>query len=561
MTGVCLSVRTSRGCAPSRSCSSWRIHAGLPLPGGFSGVDVFFASRASSSPRRCCRELSTDGRIDLWRFYARRVGGCCRLSPHARRRRAARNLREPAGSAANRGAHRDRRFALRRQCLPGAAADGLLRRQLDADPLLHTWTLAVEEQFYLFFPLLLLLGWACARRTAAAALVAAISVGSFAAAVALAGTSLGFYSAFTRAWEFGAGALIAIAAPWLARIPPRFAALVGAAGLAAIGLTAFGVRETAGDPRDVLLAVGGTCALLLAGARARPRVCSLLHRPCGSATSRTAGTLALAADRLRRRALAGRPRGGARRRSPVARPGVALVPLRREPDPARRPFPWPPRLRLAGACIAVPVAASLALLATNSVLLRSPAITSWQASRAVHADQTRGCDRPDELERCLWRSRGSNGRVVLVGDSQAGQFTEPVVRAAARAGYDAVVATRNACPFGAVVVTRAPDTAEACARFNDGTMDALTRMRPDVVVLASRSDFYVGDVAARAQQWRRGLAAVIERLNDVGTHVVVVHPIPRLEAAPYGCAASTIIVRACSGAVSRTARNASAGWR
>ncbi len=529
-------------------------HAGLPLPGGFSGVDVFFAISGFVITSTLLRELSTDGRIDLWRFYARRVR---RLLPA---------LAVMLTVVALLGTFASPLAAQRTGALTGIAASffganvylaqlptGYFDVSSTLDPLLHTWTLAVEEQFYLFFPLLLLLGWACARRTAAAALVAAISVGSFAAAVALAGTSLGFYSAFTRAWEFGAGALIAIAAPWLARIPPRFAALVGAAGLAAIGLTAFGVRETAGDPRDVLLAVGGTCALLLAGRGPAARLLSaapavwlgnlsyswyLWHWPlivfavalwpAARGAALVAGVLSLVPAWLSYRYVENPIRLGARFRG-------------------RRVF------GLAGACIAVPVAASLALLATNSVLLRSPAITSWQASRAVHADQTRGCDRPDELERCLWRSRGSNGRVVLVGDSQAGQFTEPVVRAAARAGYDAVVATRNACPFGAVVVTRAPDTAEACARFNDGTMDALTRMRPDVVVLASRSDFYVGDVAARAQQWRRGLAAVIERLNDVGTHVVVVHPIPRLEAAPYGCAALTIIVRACSGAVSRTA--------
>jgi hypothetical protein len=210
-------------------------------------------------------------------------------------------------------------------------------------------------------------------------------------------------------------------------------------------------------------------------------------------------------------------------------------------------------LALAGACIAVPVAASLVLLAANHVLLRSPAIVSWQAAKAVHADQTRGCDTPGGLERCLWPAAGSHGRVALVGDSQAGQFTEPVVRAAGRAGYDAVVATLNACPFGSVEVTRAPARAGACSRFNAATMDALTRMRPDVVVLASRSDFYVGDAAARAQDWQRGLTSVIERLNAVGTHVVVVHPIPRLEAAPHGCAALTIIMQACSGAVSRPA--------
>ncbi len=529
-------------------------HAGLPLPGGFSGVDVFFAISGFVITSTLLRELSSDGRIRLLRFYGRRVR---RLLPA---------LAVMLTVVAVLGTLASPLAAQRTGALTGIAASffganvylaqlptGYFDVSSTLDPLLHTWTLAVEEQFYLVFPLLLLLGWATSRRRAAAALVASISIASFVAAVALAGSSLGFYSAFTRAWEFGAGALVAIAAPWVVRIPARFAALVGAFGLAAIVVTALGVRETAGDPRDVLLAVGGTSALLLAGRGPAARLLStgpavwignlsyswyLWHWPlivfAGALWPGIRGAVLAAA-------------------------AFSLVPAwlsyRFVENPIRLGARFHGRavLGLAGACIAVPVAASLGLLATNHILLRSPAITSWQAARTVHADQTRGCDSPGGLDRCLWRAAGSRGRVALVGDSQAGQFTEPVVRAAGRAGYDAVVATLNACPFGAVAVTRAPAKSGACSRFNAATMDALTRMRPDVVVLASRSDFYVGDVAARARQWQRGLASVIGRLNAVGTHVVVVHPIPRLEAAPHGCAALTIIVKACSGAVSRPA--------
>ncbi|MDX6398953.1 MAG: hypothetical protein QOJ43_2361, partial [Gaiellaceae bacterium] len=241
-------------------------HAGLPTPGGFSGVDVFFAISGFVITTTLIRELASDGSIDLLRFYGRRVR---RLLPA---------LAVMLTVVALLGTLASPLAAQRTGALTGVAASffgaNVYLAQLPAgyfdvsstlDPLLHTWTLAVEEQFYLVFPLLLLLGWACSRRRAAAALVATISICSFFLAVVLAGSSFGFYSAVTRAWEFGAGALVAIAAPWLVRAPARFGALVAAFGLGAIAVTAFGVRGTAGDPRDVLLAVGGTCALLLAG--------------------------------------------------------------------------------------------------------------------------------------------------------------------------------------------------------------------------------------------------------------------------------------------------------
>ena len=92
-------------------------------------------------------------------------------------------------------------------------------------------------------------------------------------------------------------------------------------------------------------------------------------------------------------------------------------------------------------------------------------------------------------------------------------------------------------------------------------------MRPSTVLLASRSDYYVGDSlvsfelgggrtnesGVKAELWTRGLASVIRRLNAAGAHVVVIHPIPELPAAPYGCAVLTILVKSCSGSVDRAA--------
>jgi len=570
------------------------FHAGLPVPGGFSGVDVFFAISGFVIASTLLRELRADGRIDLPRFYARRVR---RLLPA---------LALLVTVVALLGTLASPLATQRTGALTGIAASvfaanvylyqlptGYFDVSANLDPLLHTWTLAVEEQFYLVFPALLLLGWAGrrrserARRCGAVALVALVSVGSYLLAVELAGgralggidspESFAFYSSPTRAWEFGLGALVALAAPWLARLPGRAAAIVGGAGLGAIALTALAVTETAGDPRDVVLAVVGTCAVLLAGTVGRGPVTRLL----GLSPAVWIGNLSYSWYLWHwplivfARALWPSLNGVA-----IAAAAVSLVPAWFSYRWLESPIRASPRFRgrsvlaLAAACIAVPVAASALLVGVNHVLVRSPAVASWQVARAMHADEIRGCNGPlnrQTLGRCVWRAGESHGRIALIGDSQAGQYTEPVVRAARRAGYETLVLTLNSCPFADVEASGTATPNATCSAFNAGTLAALTEMRPRIVVLASRSDYYVSDPditlelaggargtrasGEKAQLWQRGLATVIGQLNAVGAHVVVIHPIPKLPAAPHGCAVLTILVKSCSGSVDRRSAN------
>jgi peptidoglycan/LPS O-acetylase OafA/YrhL len=570
------------------------FHAGLPVPGGFSGVDVFFAISGFVITGTLLRELTSAGRIDLPRFYARRVR---RLLPA---------LALMVTVVAVLGSLASPLATQRTGALTGIASSvfaanvylyqlptGYFDVSATLDPLLHTWTLAVEEQFYLVFPALLIVGWAArrGRRLGAAAIVAAVSVVSYVLAVELAGgrafggldspESFGFYSSPTRAWEFGLGALVALAVPWVARMSARSAAIAGGAGLGAIALTAFAVRETSGDPRDVVLAVAGTCAVLLAGTAGRGPVTRLL----GTAPAVWIGNLSYSWYLWHwplivfARALWPEARAIA-----VAAAAFSLAPAWLSYRYLENPIRFSPRfkgrsvLALAAVCIAVPVGASAALVGVNHMLLRSPAVASWQASRAMHADLTRGCNGPldaQTLGRCVWQAEGARGRIALVGDSQAGQYTEPVVRAARRAGYDTTVLTLNSCPFAGVQASGTATPDEMCARFNAGTLTALTELRPSIVLLASRSDYYVGDPhvsleltggtrstnesGAKAELWRRGLASVIAQLNAVGTHVVVIHPIPQLPAAPQGCAALTILLKACAGSVDRVSADRERG--
>ncbi len=120
---------------------------------------------------------------------------------------------------------------------------GYFQDGVDLTPLAHTWSLGVEEQFYLFYPLALIVFFRFAPRAKRAWLRgtgAGVTLASFALSVALtlSATTRAFYWAPSRAWELGVGALMAL---WIAEAPsprPAFGTMLSAAGLVAIG-TAF----------------------------------------------------------------------------------------------------------------------------------------------------------------------------------------------------------------------------------------------------------------------------------------------------------------------------------
>jgi peptidoglycan/LPS O-acetylase OafA/YrhL len=133
------------------------------------------------------------------------------------------------------------------------------------NPLLHTWSLAVEEQFYLIFPLLVLLAWRFGRRTliVAFALCALVSF-ALAEGYALRGNSDGFYLLPTRAWELLIGALAAMASVDPAASAGPWRQLASLSGLAAILVAIFTFDSAMAFPSALaLLPTLGAAAILL----------------------------------------------------------------------------------------------------------------------------------------------------------------------------------------------------------------------------------------------------------------------------------------------------------
>ncbi|MDP9420063.1 MAG: acyltransferase [Actinomycetota bacterium] len=258
-------------------------HAGL-LSGGYVGVDVFFVLSGFLITGLLWRELEESGTISLVSFYARRarrllpaavlvlvvttIASAYLLSP-LRSRAVIADARAAALYVAN------LHFAAQRSDYLANAAPS---------PLQHYWSLAVEEQFYLLWPLFVLgsaVWWRRGRGVSAtAATVAFVAVGaaSLALCIHLTGVSQpsAFFSLATRAWELVAGALVAVTAVHLRRLPRSLAAAVGWGGMAAILWSATQLTTATPFPGvAAVLPVGGTAALLVAGCAAPRRGASL----------------------------------------------------------------------------------------------------------------------------------------------------------------------------------------------------------------------------------------------------------------------------------------------
>ena len=150
--------------------------------------------------------------------------------------------------------------------------------------LLHTWSLAVEEQFYILFPLTLIAiaKWARGR---VALVIGLLALVSFALNLALVGVKpeATFYLMPTRAWELLAGSLLALFVPRLRGDKPLAAQLAGAAGLLCLAITLVTYRVTIPFPGTyALLPAAAGVLLILAGSigpNATSHVLSL--RPIG----------------------------------------------------------------------------------------------------------------------------------------------------------------------------------------------------------------------------------------------------------------------------------------
>lgn len=259
-------------------------HAGLSIPnvvevgGGFVGVDMFFVISGFVVGGVLFRDIAQYNRIRLKRFFSRRAR---RLLPALGVMLAVTLLvsffvipldsAEIVGWSALGAALFSANFVLYTQAVDYFGSSSHL------NPLVHTWSLSVEEQFYVVLVLAFAASLVVARRlklrpqpillTVAVLLL----IASFVYSVAEVGRdeSLAFFSPLSRAWEFLAGVLLYSAWGWIERQPLAkfFSPLALVLGLGLVAYAAiFFTSSTVFPGVAALLPVLGTVLLIVAGA-------------------------------------------------------------------------------------------------------------------------------------------------------------------------------------------------------------------------------------------------------------------------------------------------------
>lgn len=548
------------------------------IPGfraGFIGVDVFFVISGFIITRLILGEIEATGKLNLAAFWARRarrllpasnlVFAVCALSSVAllspfELRTVAEDLLGAALYVSNFV------FAFRQ-------GDYFARTAVATSPVLHSWSLAVEEQFYAAWPILL--SAASLRVTQRSRIVAfglaGVAVASFAASVSLsfAGSTWAFYGSPSRAWEFALGGLLALASVrgWSPRRPLRRAcAWLGCACLA-FGLAV--IRDWEPYPGVAALwPVVGT-GLIIAGDTTIDG--STLARCLSSAPMQWLGkrsyswylwhwpTLVLA-ERVFSRGIAIGLGAGAASLLLAAVTHVFVE------NKAR----FHPRLvasarnTFAVAAGSTVVSAAVALIALWVGDSESTAKILALRKAADDSDrlELRDCGIRDLgalRERCAFGAAGPI-RVLLLGDSHARQWSPALAEIGSKEGWRGVFSGMGDCP--AILVRVARSTARenvfaACDDWHANLPRLIADIAPSVVVAGS-SSYYppLGWVLAQdghrlptgeqIEEWQAGIRRLVALLREAGVPLLFLLDTARLPEHPLVCLAGAAHDDACA---------------
>ena len=525
------------------------------VSGGFIGVDIFYVISGFLITGLLMREIDRTGTINFKEFYARRFK---RLLPTS--------FFVLAVTAV---------FAW--FLLPGIARASLGRdviaaslyvsnylfawwqtdyQNLDAtpSPVIHYWSLAVEEQFYLLWPLLILaffsLSMKFKSKNFVAWMVASVTLLSFIYSLYLTENSpiWSFYSLPTRAWELGIGALIVLM-PQM-----KMKRIFGLIGFILLFISSVLFNESTAFPGiNALLPVLGT-ALLIATVHSWP---PFLNDVANSSVSQWLGRISYPLY-LWHWPLLVLPSTYLARPLEIYERLIAIAATLLFADVTHRFVEEPFRHSKSSALLiykksAVVTVASVflgaAIMLTNtdkidvSGVNGAVSLAQIKARPLIYDDGCHANYNQTESGKCEYGDLNSSKTMVLYGDSHAAQWFPTVVEIAERSGYKLISLTKSACSSVEVVrQDRGAFNMARCSKWRDHSIKRIQALKPDVLIMSSFQYFRMppqfGD---RVRWWNEGQEKLLAGVKNSSTHLIYVTDTPHPERDIPSCLATNSI--------------------
>jgi peptidoglycan/LPS O-acetylase OafA/YrhL len=508
--------------------------------GGFIGVDIFYVISGFLITGLLIREVERTGTINFKEFYARRFKRLLPTSffvlgitaifawiliPGTMRASLGRDVIAASLYVSN-------------YLFAWWQAD---YQNLDAtpSPVIHYWSLAVEEQFYLVWPVLILLFFVLARhlknRLVITYLVAFVTAASFIYSIYLTETSpiWAFYSLPTRAWELGLGALLVL-------IPPiKTKKFVGLIGFALVMISAFIFNESTAFPgMNAALPVIGT-VLLIATVNSWP---PFLNDVANSRLFQWLGEISYPLY-LWHWPLLVLPSTYLVRPLTVIERLIAIAATILFADLTHRYIEEPFRskkmistavYKKAAYVTGVSVFMGALIMFTNSDSINvsgvkgSVSLAQMKSRPLVYDDGCHANYAQTESGKCEYGKLDSDKVMVLYGDSHAAQWFPALHEIANRSGYKLISLTKSACP--SVDVERRDQggfKSSRCKQWRENTVKRIGQIQPDVLIMSSFQHFAMPpQVKDRLQWWTDGQEKLLKQVRNSSQELIYLSDTP-----------------------------------
>ena len=512
------------------------FHARL-LPGGFIGVDIFYVISGFLITGLILREIESTGKLDLQSFYQRRIKRLLPTSVFVL------FVTAIVGMFVLPVITRD---ALGRDLFAAATyiSNYLFAwwendyQNLDAtpSPFIHYWSLAVEEQFYVIWPVFILFLSRYGKRT----IFRGIAVTTFLSlllSIYQTQTSpiWAFYSLPTRAWELGFGALLLFVPEtlWKNRFIPWF-------GVIGIAIASFRFDENTAFPGiNALLPVVST-AVLIGSIAIWPRAFNDLSN---NRISQWLGAISYPLYLWHWPALVlpssalGRP---LRIRERLFCIVLTIVlahftskyieqPIRHKKVSGKKIYTF------FAATTAVSLIAGLVISSTSSSMITVKGtnykfnLVDVMQKPAVYGDNCHSNYGETESGECTYGDLNSATTIVLYGDSHAAQWFPALEQLANEKGFKLVSLTKSACP--SVDVPRADQGAYKnihCEKWRENSVQRIKEIKPAAVILSSYQHFSPpGRFSDVDKWWTDGQKRLLSSLSGSSEHLIYISDTPR----------------------------------